>query len=523
MKMKIITMPIVEMLQRHAEKDPLSFHVPGHKGKIPLSNVGEMSAEEQLSISQSDSWSLFEAIFPIDVTELSDTDDLHDAGGAIAEAQQLAANFFGAEETSFLVGGSTAGNLSLVLGCFERGDVILVQRNVHKSVLNGLKLAGASVVFLDTEHDSTSGLPDLPMIGTVEKALNRWPHAKAVFLSNPSYYGWSRNLHPYAELVHQWDRLLLIDEAHGAHYGLHPRFPSSALQAGADAVVQSTHKTLPAMTMAAMLHMQGDRLNRDRVKQMLAALQSSSPSYPLMASLDMARGMLSQYGAKWFEPGLHAADAIRGWLRERSSRYGLAEDLLHNEDIRTDPLRIVFYDQEGSETGIELQKQLERRGCWAEMADDRYVVLLVGAQSSSEETERLLEALIDMEKEDNGSASSPSVRIKMADEAHGIPAIEGGSSVIKPITRELAEPIVLERFPLEPHRLEQIPLLQAVGRKSGETIVPYPPGIPILMEGETIRKETVELMSRLQASGVRFQGMKLSEKGLVRVMCIESV
>ncbi|SDS80664.1 Arginine/lysine/ornithine decarboxylase [Paenibacillaceae bacterium GAS479] len=520
MKMKIGTMPIVEMLHRHAEKNPLSFHVPGHKGKIPLNTVGEMSAEEKLSRSQSDySWSLFEAIFPIDVTELSDTDDLHDAGGAIAEAQQLAASLFGAEETAFLVGGSTAGNLSLVLGCCERGELILVQRNVHKSVLNGLKLAGASVVFLDTEHDPASGLPDLPTIGTVEKALNRWPHAKAVFLSNPSYYGWSRNLQPYAELVHRSDRLLLVDEAHGAHYGLNPRFPSSALQAGADAVVQSTHKTLPAMTMAAMLHMQGDRLNRDRVKGMLAALQSSSPSYPLMASLDMARGMLSHYGAEWFERGLHAADTIRDWLREQSSRYGLAEDLLQNEWIRTDPLRIVFYDREGLATGVELQKQLERRGCWAEMADDRYVVLLVGAQCSNGEAERLLEALVDMEKQDNGSASSPIVGIKMVDDAQRNRAIEGDGSDIKRITHEPAEPIVLERFPMEPHRLEQIPLLQAVGRKSGETIVPYPPGIPILMEGETIRQETVELMIRLQASGVRFQGMKPSEKGLIRVMC----
>ncbi|MCM3750016.1 aminotransferase class I/II-fold pyridoxal phosphate-dependent enzyme [Paenibacillus pasadenensis] len=534
-------MPIVDMLRNHIKNGPVSFHVPGHKGRMPF--MKKENGEAQQNNIQTETWSLFQSILPLDVTELSDTDDLHDPSGAIAEAQRLAASCFGAEETLFLVGGSTAGNLALVLGCSQPGDIMLVQRNVHKSVLNGLKLSGASVVFLDPEYDSGSGFAELPSLERVKRALQRWPQAKAVFLSNPSYYGWSRELTPYAELVHAFNMPLLVDEAHGAHYGQHPQFPSGALQAGADAVVQSTHKTLSAMTMGAMLHVQGERLHRERIKQMLATVQSSSPSYPLMASLDLARGMLDQYGPQWFEPGLDAANTVRSWVRREESWFGLAEDIPIHEGIRIDPLRLVLYDRRGACSGMRLQKELEQRGCVAEMADDRYVVLLVGARCSSEEAHRLLEALGDIGAE-NKEGSLSSVEGMAPETAEDTNRSEWRQATLRQtkwdktpeseqrsrkqsdsvanltMNRELPEPVVLERFPPMPHTLEQIPILQAIGRKSAETIIPYPPGIPIVIEGEEIRQETAELMIRLLESGARFQGMKLSEKGLIRVTSV---
>ena len=181
----------------------------------------------------------------------------------LLKAQELAARSFGAEETFFLVGGSTSGNLAMILAICEPGQQIIVQRNAHKSVLNGLALAGAKAIFIMPQTDPVSGLEIVPELSVVEEALVRYPDAKGVFLTNPSYYGLSVDLETYASLIHRYEKLLLVDEAHGAHYGLHPEFPTSALQAGADAVVQSTHKTLSALTMGAMLHVQGKRMDRE--------------------------------------------------------------------------------------------------------------------------------------------------------------------------------------------------------------------------------------------------------------------
>lgn len=485
----------------------------------------------------------------MDVTELSDTDDLHDPSGAIQQAQQLAACRFGADETAFLVGGSTAGNLALLLGCLQPGDIALIQRNVHKSVLNGLRLSGAKAVFLEPRIEPSSGLSELPALEAVEQALRSWPQAKALVLSNPSYYGWSRDLQPYAELVHRTECLLLVDEAHGAHYGLHPDLPSGALQAGADAVVQSTHKTLHAMTMGAMLHMQGERLDRQKVKAMLAALQSSSPSYPIMASLDLARGLLDEHGPDWFGPGLHAAASIRSRLR-LSERWGLAEDLVQDEGIRTDPLRIVLYDRLGDWKGFDLLRQLERRGIWAEMADETYVVLLVGARTGMEEAAELLAALAELEQlgrelaSEEGSATEAGKRIAACPEI--IPArgaetrtdkakargVETRTDKAKTRVAEAAsgdqaggasrepaflfsEPTRLERFPPSERETELVPLMEAAGRVSAEAIIPYPPGIPLVLEGEAITARLIDSMQRLD--GARFQGKSVSERGSIRV------
>ncbi|MGN7457909.1 aminotransferase class I/II-fold pyridoxal phosphate-dependent enzyme [Paenibacillus pasadenensis] len=519
-------MPIVDMLQRHAAARPLSFHVPGHKGI-----ARSLAASERWNDESDDGAPSFLAalggLLPMDVTELSDTDDLHDPSGAIEQGQQLAARRFGAEETAFLVGGSTAGNLALLLGCTGPGDIVLVQRNVHKSVLNGIRLSGAEAVFLEPRIETASGLTELPELAAVEQALRSWPQAKALFLSTPSYYGWSRDLHPYAELVHRTGCLLLVDEAHGAHYGLHPSLPSGALQAGADAVVQSTHKTLHAMTMGAMLHMQGERLDRRKVKAMLAALQSSSPSYPIMASLDLARGLLDEHGEEWFAPGLEAAAAIRSGIR-RSARWGLAEDLLEDGEIRTDPLRLVVHDRLGGIQGFELLRQLEERGIWAEMADESYVVLLVGARTGIEEAERLLAALAELEALVDEGLSAVERAFGRAEarddesdtdseQAHGAEAASGDDAEAG--SNEAAflfsKPTRLERFPPEERETELVPLLEAAGRISAETIIPYPPGIPLVLEGEPLTDRAIASMQRLKEA--RFQGKNASERGWIRV------
>lgn len=217
------------------------------------------------------------------------------------------------------MGGSTSGNIALLLALCEPDDMIIVQRNVHKSVLNGLRLAGARAVFLSPQIDVHSGLATIPSIEQVKEALILYPEAKAVFLSNPNYYGMGVKLGPYAQAVHDHHIPILVDEAHGAHYGFHPSFPRSALSEGVDAVVQSAHKTLPTLTMGALLHVQGDRIPIPSLRESLAMIQSSSPSFPILASIDISRAMIDTLGPALFEKSTASANAFRRWLREQST------------------------------------------------------------------------------------------------------------------------------------------------------------------------------------------------------------
>lgn len=297
----------------------------------------------------------------------------------------------------FLVGGSTAGNLALILSvCTAPGDVLLVQRNVHKSVIHGLMLAGAHAVFLAPRLDAPSGLATIPPAETVREALRRYPGAKGLLVTHPSYYGMGASLRPLAELCRAHSVPLLVDEAHGAHFGQHPALPESALAQGADGVVQSTHKMLTALTMGAMLHVQGGLIDRALLRQRLAMLQSSSPSYPIMASLDVSRSLLAAQGPALFAGGLAAAAAARSGL-DKLPRFGFVKPPGASGGAAAytiqDPFKLVIYDTTNRWSGYELQQRLEAEGCVPEMSDERYVVLAFGPGTTERDAERLLQAL----------------------------------------------------------------------------------------------------------------------------------
>ncbi|QHW32179.1 aminotransferase class I/II-fold pyridoxal phosphate-dependent enzyme [Paenibacillus rhizovicinus] len=474
--------PLFDTLVALKAACPVSFHVPGHKYGQSIANHSDTPIAALQSLT---------SVMNIDVTELSVTDDLHAPSGVIEEAQCLAAAAFGAEQTFFLVGGSTAGNLAMLLAVCEPDDLIIVQRNAHKSVLNGLKLAGARAVFLMPEREAETGLDVVPSLELVEQALQQYPEAKAIFLTNPSYYGLHVNLGPYANLIHRYGKLLLVDEAHGAHYGLHPAFPQSAIQAGADAVVQSTHKTLQALTMGAMLHLQGERINRQAIVEALRMIQSSSPSYPIMASLDITRAMIETRGHEMFERGLEAADAFRRWVNEQDG-YRIAEAAA--DGVKIDPLRISLCDATGKLTGFDLQKKLEAFGCYTELADSTYAVLIFGMEASSTDVDRLQQALLVIQKE--------------VSEEEAIHARYSGTHHSTMQSR-LSAPVKFSRFGVKSSSgrgIERIRLEEAEGRYSAEAVIPYPPGIPLLYEGELISSEVIRVIKQLVADGARCQG-----------------
>ncbi|MCA0758301.1 aminotransferase class I/II-fold pyridoxal phosphate-dependent enzyme [Paenibacillus sp. N4] len=504
--MKPFYSPVLNALVSHARRSPVSFHVPGH------SYGGAM--ELQLPVSAPDiqpaDW--FKSIMKLDVTELSVTDDLHHPEASIREAQQLAARTFGADETYFLVGGSTSGNIALLLTLCGPADLVILQRNVHKSIINGLKLAGATAVFLTPQTEPLSELSTVPALEQLEEALKKYPDAKAVVLSNPNYYGMGVCLKAYAKMAHRYNKPLIVDEAHGAHYGFHPLLPQSALAAGADAVVQSAHKTLPTLTMGAMLHVQGGRIDRAALREHLAMIQSSSPSFPLIASIDISRAMIDSLGSGMFEQALAAAAALRTWLNLRSCSIQEAEisdEYLENGHVYRDPLRLIIFDRSRKLSGFDLQLRLEEYGCFTEMADPRYVVLLFGIGAAMEDCHRLQEAIEGIVKE----CGIEDVLMHKQDAA---PAPVDR----KHVAPELSEPVPFTRERFKNVPTERVELRHSEHRISAEMVTPYPPGISVLYPGEMISREAIDKITRLSAAGAKFQGSADSAMETIAVYCV---
>lgn len=527
--------PLYEALLAYRESGNRSYHVPGHKNgqayrRMPTKMKGEGARVEDAIPSgaavssefvgrktvkgEMDHYILrsfstpdmaFMDMMRMDVTEITGTDDLHHPEGVILEAQQLAADCYGAEESFFLVGGSTVGNLSLLLTiCNEPGSVVLVQRNVHKSVIHGLMLAGAKAVFLEPWVDAASGLAVLPSVETVQAAVQAYPEAKGVLVTSPNYYGMGSDLTPFAEVCHAAGMPLLVDEAHGAHYGQHPRLPKSALSCGADGVVQSTHKMLSAFTMGAMLHVQGPRINRSLLRQRLAMVQSSSPSYPLMASLDLARRHLHVHGAEAFTAGLAAVEAFRRGLAEMP-RFRLLQPAQPCAAGYTaqDPFKAVIHDGAGVLSGYRLQQQLEARGCVPEMSDERYVVLLFSLGSTMQDAEHLLQALDEIDQANHPGHVELEL-LPQPDLGVGMTYISTWNNFEN--AKPFSDPVPFSLQPVLEGDISSVSIEESVGHIASEMITPYPPGIPLVYPGERITSAMAARLKLLSQEGAKFHG-----------------
>ncbi|BAU26218.1 arginine/lysine/ornithine decarboxylase [Aneurinibacillus soli] len=483
--------PLYEALRTYEATKKESLHVPGHKDGHVFDQEARMH---------------FASILPIDATEVKGLDDLHHPEEAIAAAQQLAAEAFGAEQTFFLVGGTTAGNLAAAFAVCRPGEQILVQRNAHKSVFNGLLLAGAHPVFITPEMETETGAASCLHPSSIRKALQEYPSIRAVWLTNPSYYGMGSDLKNISIICRDAGVPLLVDEAHGAHYGQAETVPESALMCGADLVVQSTHKMLPAMTMASMLHVQGERIDRIRLATVLAMVQSSSPSYPLLASLDLARRYLVQEG--------------RQKLPESIDRLKKAQielnNCLHSLTIWTggygiyshDPLKWIIRSTRREMTGYQLLEWLEEEGCTAEMADLHNVVLVFALDTDQQTIQRTAGALSRIDR-----------RLTQA-EAEQIPVAKNIEDICLPLWMNAGETSIPARPLQEAFHSGHVvvPLDQAIGCCCAEMVIPYPPGIPLLVPGEIITDRHAHTIIQIQESGGYFQGALDSAMKTVKIL-----
>ncbi|MDQ0209150.1 aminotransferase class I/II-fold pyridoxal phosphate-dependent enzyme [Alkalicoccobacillus murimartini] len=474
MKDDIINVPLVRALKEHMETKPESFHVPGHKnGKIIPNGLDS-----------------FKEIFPYDMTEIEGLDDLHDPSGAIKEAQRLLAEYYGSLKSYFLVGGSTVGNLAMVYALCKPGDVVLVQRNSHKSILHAVELAGVKAVYLTSERDEESG----HVVGLTEEilteALNDYPQATALIMTYPNYYGVSRHPGKIIRAAKEAGLLVLVDEAHGAHFVLGDPFPVSTVNEGADIVVQSAHKTLPALTMGSYLHV-SEHLHQGQledVERALSMFQSSSPSYLIMASLDAARGYLESYtnecltttmvSIQFFKKGLNAIPQLEVVEWDKGG-------------YQYDPLKVTIKST-SSLTGFQLQELLHREGIDAEMADERHILLVMG-----------LEPLDNCEDVLKTFTRVLAPYVSNHDDATKKEKVTVPSSSSEEYNKNI-------------HSLkkERVPFKEAEGRVSAEAVTPYPPGIPLLYPGQRISKEVLQQIEHLQQAGARFQGTDVVKIGI---------
>ncbi|MBR5422045.1 MAG: aminotransferase class I/II-fold pyridoxal phosphate-dependent enzyme [Lachnospiraceae bacterium] len=335
-----------EALEAYAARGLRSFHTPGHKGKFD----------------------------PIDLTELPGLDDLHAPTGILKEAQERAAALYGADRAWYLVNGSTVGVLTALSAALPAGGKLLMQRESHRCAYNTAMLRGFEKYYLETEREAGCGAGLGVTLAEVRRGLSEYPDIQAVFLTSPNYEGFSAELKEIAELVHSRELPLIVDAAHGAHFGFDSLHPASALQCGADLAVVSLHKTLPSPTQTALLLQKGDRIEAAAVQEWLSVYQSTSPSYLLMAAMDDCIEYVSKLTEEDWE-------AYRRWRlafrKELEALPGLRilDAFSEGEGPKPEPGKILLCPTDGR-SGEELAEELRRRGMEPELVLPAYVLLI---------------------------------------------------------------------------------------------------------------------------------------------------
>jgi arginine/lysine/ornithine decarboxylase len=460
--------PLWDALRAVALASGTGFHTPGHNGGAGLPPA----------LKHWPDWGR------LDLTELAGLDNLHAPTGVIAHAQALAAAAWEAERSWFLVNGATAGIQAMLLAALGEGQKVLVPRNCHRSIVHALVLSGAVPVFVEPVWDGYWQLAHGLTAATVEAALAAHPDLRAVVAVHPTYFGAVGETRAIARVAHAKGIALLVDAAHGAHLRFHPDLPECALAAGADLVVHSAHKTLPALTQAALLHQQGTFVDPARVETALQLVQTTSPSYLLMASLDLARAYMVRHGRERLGHILEMAHRLR---------HQLPFTVLGGDGTSDfDPTRLVIDVGEKGWSGHAAETWLEQNAqVRAEMATHRHLVFILNGAHTEIDGEQLQTALLALATAQPTGATPLALLPPPLPELHYSPREAFGRS----------------------HR--SVPLHSAAGLTSAADVCTYPPGVPVLLPGEVVAAQSVEYLRAAIAAGAETLG--IDPRGHIRV------
>ena len=363
-------------LLEYSKTDMYPFHMPGHK-RIMIEDYNP---------------------YQIDITEIEGFDNLHNASEILKSSQQRAADLYGSKQAYYLINGSTCGILAAISASTQKGDKILVARNCHKAVYNAIFLRELSPIYIYPE------ITDVKIQGKIEsqevkKALDKNPDVKAVIITSPTYDGIVSDVEEISKIVHNYDIPLIVDQAHGAHFGLDDRMPESAIKLGADAVIVSVHKTLPAFTQTALLHICSNRISQKKIKKYLGIYETSSPSYILMAGIESSIRHISEKGEELFaELDKKLDDFYNGVENLKNIKVLTKKDFTSDEAYDFDRTKIIMLTEKCGISGEELLRILHNDyHIELEMAAGNYALALSTIMDTKEGFERLMHALIEID------------------------------------------------------------------------------------------------------------------------------
>ena len=476
-------------LSEYSDSDYYPYHMPGHKrSKL----MGEMAQ-----------------YYGSDITEIDGFDDLHHAKGVLLDAQQRANRLYGAGETFYLVNGSTCGILASIMAATERGGELLIARNCHKSVYHAAIMQELTLRYCYPSLIEEYGICDGVAAQQIERMLEEYPDCRAVVITSPTYEGIVSDVKAIADVVHGKNKILIVDEAHGAHFGLGAHMSPGAVACGADVVVHSLHKTLPSMTQTALLHVQGNRVDCRKLKKYLTMLQTSSPSYVMMASIDCCVRYVEEHGAERFAFMRRQYENFCKKLESlRHIRIGKMTDVSEKNHFLTnwDIGKLVISVRRTSMSGRKLYDILrEKYHLQMEMAAADYVLAIMTIMDSEEGWQRLADALLEIDD---------SIKEESIDNVTAAESISSTETMTD--SKKFMPEVSMTAARAFHSDWQEIFLEDAVGRTAADFVNLYPPGIPILVPGEVISDTISVRIREYLHMGLNVQG--ITSEGKVPVV-----
>lgn len=475
---------LYQELNKLADSEMYPFHMPGHKRNLESTPM--------------------KGAFRCDITEIDGYDNLHDESGIILEAENRANALYGSEKTFFLINGSTSGVLASVSAALSEGDTILAARGCHRSFYNAVYLRHLNIVYLPYKSDPVYGIPDCYTKEDIREHITN--EVKAVFITSPTYEGKCSDIKGIADVCHERNIPLIVDAAHGAHLGFggsgqrsqdeYESLPRSAVQQGADLVIHSVHKTLPSMTQTALLHVQGELIDRNRLKRFLRIYQSSSPSYVLMSSIDLCIKEMQENGKRYVDRLLN----YRNRIQHATNNCRCLQ--IPGKSAIDDASKVMIYVRNGTMTGQALYDILrEEYNLQLEMAGDKYALAIISGWDTDEGIDRLISAVLEI---DAGLAQESDNKFSVNMNTDTIGSKAPGAESLEEYALPKISMSIGQAWDSETDVLD---FESAEGRISAEFINLYPPGIPLITPGEVFSREIIQEIRHYLDQNMNVQGL----------------
>ncbi len=477
---------LYDKLREYSSKNNFAFHMPGHK------------RNERFDFCNP---------YDIDITEIDGFDDLHQAEGLLKECMDYASACYGSDKTYFLVNGSTCGLLSAISAATNYNDKIIMARNCHKSVYNAVEIRGLVPIYIYPEYIEEYGISGGINLEQLSCTLSDNPETKAVVVVSPTYEGVCSDIEGIAKLVHKFNCLLIVDEAHGAHFKYSDSFPKSALELGADIVIQSIHKTLPSFTQTALLHVKSDRADVSKIEKYLSIYQTSSPSYVFMAAIDKCIRWMESESSQSVSDYCTSLNNLRNRLYRMKNLRIISDRIVDRyavKDFDCGKIVISFKNFDGGHILYDVLRL--KYNIQAEMFTDSYVTLMTSIGDKVKDLQYLGEVLTEIDK----YAENADKFMSLIDT---VDINNQNTEVLLLNNRTVSAPVINSEIVYIPaiaveKLTEKILLESSIGRVSGSYIYIYPPGIPMLAPGERISREAVDTINRYIKAGLKVRGLK---------------